>query len=41
MPRSGKEKVAEKVEEGEKGESGKPEAKTANFLVGLRAPHFC
>jgi hypothetical protein len=40
MPRSDKERVTEKVEEGEDGESGKSEAKTANFLVGLMAPRF-
>jgi hypothetical protein len=41
MPRSDKERVTEKVEEEKDGESGESEAKTANFLVGLRALHFC
>jgi hypothetical protein len=40
MSRSDKERVTEKVEEREDGESGKSEAKTANFLVGLTAPRF-
>jgi hypothetical protein len=40
MPRSDKERVTEKVEEGDDGESGKSEAKAANFLVGLMAPVF-